>query len=192
MKLKEELEISKDQFVILFTGRIIKEKGIDKLIEAIKLLDIDYKLLIVGNKGFGSETDNPYLDYLKTISEEIKDNIIFTGFISYSDLPAVYSISDVAVVPSVWEEPAGRVVIEAQLSGLPLVVSDSGGIEDYITHNSAIIVKRNSDFVVNLAKSISKIAKSEELQEKMRKEGVAFASKFTPKRYYEEVVDFFK
>jgi len=191
-KIRKKLQIRSDQFVILFTGRIIKGKGIDKLIEAVKLLNIDYKLLVIGNKGFGYEEDNPYLSYLKEISVEIKNKVVFAGFIPYHDLPSMYAIADVAVVPSILEEAAGRVVIEAQLSGLPLIVSDSGGIKEYITPNSAIVVKRDSDFVTNLAKAIMKIAKDNELQMKMKEEGLNFAIKFTPKRYYHEVLDYLK
>ena len=69
-------------------------------------------------------------------------------------IPLAYNSANIAVVPSIWDEPAGRVVLEAEAAGLPLIVSDAGGIAEYTNDECAITVKRGENFVQDLKNSI--------------------------------------
>ena len=91
-------------------------------------------MLIVGNSGFGIETTTNYDQILLEIASQMKDKVVFTGFIHNKQLPMIHSIADIAVVPSIYDEPAGLVVIEALASGLPLIITDSGGMPEYINN----------------------------------------------------------
>lgn len=190
-ELKKKYNINDGEIVILFSGRTIPEKGIAELILAIKNLpsNINYKLLVVGSKGFGEKTKNKHLEYLKNLSNDISDNIVFTGYVPYKDLPKIHAISDIAVVPSIWEEPAGRVVIEAQASGLPVIVSDSGGIPDYSSKKGSLVVKRGDNFVNQLSHALETLIKDEDLRNEMGEAGHLFAKSFSPQRYYTELIE---
>lgn len=192
--IRRKYKIQNDDIVIMYSGRIVEQKGIKELILACKEIKDDkkYKLLIVGSSWFGKTSDNKYLKELKELSEAIKDKIIFTGYIEYNELPKIHSIVDIAVVPSIWEEPAGRVVLEAQSSGIPVIVSDAGGIPEYVCDDSAIIVSRDNDFINNLSNSIELLIENDELRNKMAKYGRDYAQGFSSNKYYEELIDLFK
>lgn len=152
---REDLGLSHDDFLLVFSGRINKEKGISELIDAILRLK-DYpniKLLILGSNFFGNANkDDEFACKLKKKSDNINNRIIFTGFIPYSTLPQYLWISDVAIVPSIWEEPFGNTVVEAMAAGLPLITTRSGGIPE-ICEGVAIIVERDN-IVDHLAAAI--------------------------------------
>lgn len=189
--LKKKFKINKNETIILFSGRTIPEKGIKELIMAVKALpeNMKYKLLIVGSKGFGKETKNKYEKHLQEISKDIEKNIIFTGYIPFYELPKIHAISDIAVVPSVWEEPAGRVVTEAMASGLPVIVSDSGGIADYINDEGVVTAKRDKNFVNELSFHLKRLINDKALRKKMGYSNHLFAQKFNQQRYYNELIE---
>lgn len=192
-ELRQQLNISLEDKIVLFVGRTVKNKGIEELLESFKMLlkkDRNYKLLIVGNKNFGKNSFDFYKKKLVKISNGLEEKIIFTGYIPYSQLPLIHSISHVAVVPSIWEEPAGRVVIEAQASGLPSVVSDSGGIPEYTVAGSSIVVKRDSSFIENMANEIDLILNDSLLYKEMCEAGKKNSLNYSSKKYYDELLDF--
>lgn len=192
--IRKKYRIEDDDIVIMYTGRIVEAKGIKELILACREIEDDkkYKLLIVGSSWFGKTSDNKYLKELKVLSEPIKEKIIFTGYIEYKELPKIHSIVDIAVVPSIWEEPAGRVVLEAQSSGIAAIVSDAGGIPEYVCNESAIIVERGENFINNLSDSIKLLIKNGEMREKMSIHGKQYAKDYSPNRYYEELISLLK
>ena len=141
---RKTLGFKENDFIVVYSGRLIKEKGIEELIDAFNQLK-DYphiKLLILGGSFYGLSGNNPFLDTLKKKSENIKDSFVFTGFIPYEQLPRYLKIGDVAVVPSMWEEPFGLTCIEAMAAGLPLITTNSGAIPE-ICKDKAIIISKN-------------------------------------------------
>ena len=149
------LGMGERDFVIVYSGRLIQEKGILELIRATKKLnDIpDLKLLIIGANAYGmGQSKSPFICKLEEESEPIKDKVIYTGFVSYNQIPSYLKMADIAVVPSMWDEPFGLTVVEAMAAGLPLITTNSGGIPEICT-GVAEIVERE-DIVVQLAKKI--------------------------------------
>lgn len=141
---RKTLGFKEDDFIVVYSGRLIKEKGIEELIDAFNQLK-DYpqiKLLILGGSFYGLSANNPFLDTLKKKSENIKDSIVFKGFIPYEQLPRYLKVGDVAVVPSMWEEPFGLTCIEAMAAGLPLITTNSGGIPEICKGTAHIIDKK--------------------------------------------------
>ena len=152
---RQNLGLSENDFVLLYSGRINKDKGVSELIDAmLKLKDYpDIKLLILGSNFFGdASNDDSFTSRLKQKAETINDCICFTGFIPYSILPQYLWISNVAVVPSVWEEPFGNTVVESMAAGLPLITTRSGGIPE-ICEGVATIVEREN-IIENLVTAI--------------------------------------
>lgn len=138
------LGFKEDDFIVVYSGRLIKEKGIEELIDAfIQLKDYpSIKLLILGGSFYGISQNNPFLDTLKKKCETIKNRIVFTGFIPYEQLPNYLKVGDVAVVPSMWEEPFGLTCVEAMAAGLPLIATNSGGIPEICMNAAHVIDKK--------------------------------------------------
>lgn len=127
-RLKEELGISEKDFVFIYIGRLVKDKGINELVEAFKSLNQKYpaaKLLLIGN----FEKD---LYPIKNETEvEIKNNnsIIFAGY--QSDVRAYYAVSDVLTFPS-YREGFPNVPMQASAMGIPSIVTDINGCNEII------------------------------------------------------------
>jgi glycosyltransferase involved in cell wall biosynthesis len=105
--------------LVLFSGKLTKYKGVKYLIQAARKIDA-----LVGIVGDGPEREN-----LERLVKDLKlSNVKFFGHISDSSLIKLYYRADVCVVPSVWDEPLGLVVLEAMATKTPVVVTRKGGI----------------------------------------------------------------
>jgi glycogen(starch) synthase len=114
--------------LIFFIGRIVREKGVQVLLEAanqILATDPNTKFVIAG-KG-------PMLDELKSqaYNSGIGDHVDFPGYISEKEKKMLYKVADVAVFPSLYE-PFGIVALEAMASKTPVVVSGVGGFAEIV------------------------------------------------------------
>lgn len=105
-----------------FIGRISPEKGLDILLEAFNKANLNSTKLYIAGEG-----DSLYIKYLKN-KYNIED-VIFLGKVKPEDY---FELIDINIVPSVWDEPLGRVVIEAYSYGIPSIVSNSGGLPEII------------------------------------------------------------
>lgn len=141
---RKTLGFKEDDFIVVYSGRLIKEKGIEELIDAfIQLKDYpSIKLLILGGSFYGISQSNPFLDNLKKKCTTIKSQIVFTDFIPYEQLPNYLKVGDVAVVPSMWEEPFGLTCVEAMAAGLPLITTNTGGIPEICKNAVHVIDKK--------------------------------------------------
>ena len=121
---REKLGYKEEDFVYGFVGRITRDKGIDDLLSAYKMLNTEDKLLIVG-KMEGEETLNgELLNYAKS-----NNNIQFHTEVK--DIERYYAAIDVLILPS-YREGFGNVVIEAGAVGTPAIVSEIPGPVDTI------------------------------------------------------------
>lgn len=189
-ELRKKLKIDKEDVVFLFSGRLTKEKGIKELLLAFKKLEAkNIKLLIIGSGWYGNNKKNKYQSELEEISFELKEKIIFTGFIPRDDVAKYHSVGDIAVVPSMWEEPAGLVVLEAQASGLPLIITNSGGIPELANEQSAIIVDKDIDVVNDLYKAMLFLLNNKEERILMGLKGRENAEKYNKKYYYDNFIE---
>ncbi|MCD7839804.1 MAG: glycosyltransferase, partial [Erysipelotrichaceae bacterium] len=109
-KLRKDLNINENDFVILFVGRIAQEKNLEMLIRVMDQLPDNIKLLIVG--------DGPQLPQLKSISNQ---NVLYTGSIDWNDnIQYYYFIADCFATAS-QSETQGLTVIEAMAAKLPVI-----------------------------------------------------------------------
>lgn len=74
------------------------------------------KILVVGSYLHGSKEKDKYVEYIKKLANELENKVIFTGFISQKEVNRIYNAADVAVLPSMWDEPAGLTMVEAMAS----------------------------------------------------------------------------
>jgi glycosyltransferase involved in cell wall biosynthesis len=96
-------------------GQISPHKGHDDAIEALRRLDVGFRLLIAG-KG-----EPAYIDALKK-----KSAGLLVDFLGFEELQEFFSMIDILAVPS-WEEPFGIVLLEAMASGVPVIATNRGG-----------------------------------------------------------------
>ena len=134
-----------DKPIVLFVGNLIKRKNVESLLEAKKLSQSDYYLVIVG--------DGPLFKKLsKKVEEENIHDVIFTG--SRNDVENIIPSCDVLVLPS-YSESFGLVLIEALACGKPVIGSDVGGITEIINNDVGLLVNPNK--VSSIAKAIDTI-----------------------------------
>ena len=69
LQIRRKFSIKEKDKVVLFVGRLSEEKGIDKLFKAVKLLNNNVKILVVGSYLHGSKEKDKYVEYIKKISE---------------------------------------------------------------------------------------------------------------------------
>lgn len=167
-KQRSAVGLSDKDFVIVYIGRLTKEKGILQLIQAIKQInDIpNLRLMIIGASAYRKDMrPTPFIKQLELESTPIRDRVIFTGFIDYEQIPSYLKTANVSVIPSIWDEPFGLTVVEAMAAGLPLITTRSGGIPE-ICEGVATIVER-SNVIDDLAKAILDLYQHSEKREQM-------------------------
>ena len=152
----------------------------------------NYKLLILGSALNELKTKTKYQEEIENIVQTISSKVIFTGFIKYEEINKFYSIADIAVLPSIWDDPAPLTVIESLVSGLPIITTNSGGIPEYATNGSAIIIERNKDLVENLSKSINLLLNDEAKLKEMSISAKKVSKDLTLNNYYNNFIDIMK
>ncbi|MCL0040150.1 glycosyltransferase [Thermodesulfovibrionales bacterium] len=122
---------------LLYVGRVSKEKNLELMANAfIEIVDAGSKchLIIVGDGPYRKELERMLTGY----------PVLFTGFLVGDELYKIYASSDVFVFPST-TDTFGNVVIEAQASGLPVIVSDKGGPSELIIDGqTGLVIKGDS------------------------------------------------
>lgn len=143
--LKQNLGISSTDFVFIFVGRLVGDKGINKLVSAFsKLKTQNSKLLLVGP--LESDLDPLLPEILKEIEDN--KNIITVGF--QKDVRPYFAISNALVFPS-YREGFPNVVMQAGAMELPSIVSDINGCNEIIIEgqNGTIIPVKNSEAILH-------------------------------------------
>ena len=165
--LREKLNIQPDDFVFVFVGRIVSDKGINELIKAFSELQAvenneptGIKLLLVG--GLENDLDPLNSETLAEINQN-KD-IISVGF--QQDVRSFFAIADALVFPS-YREGFPNVVMQAGAMGLPSIVSDINGCNEIIIEgeNGLIIPPKN---VEKLKEKMLTLAKDKNLYTKLK------------------------
>ncbi len=189
LKLRKKLGFADKDVVCTYVGRVDRKKGVDKLIEAVKISGNNrLKLMVVGGSFFLDSKETPYLKYLRQLSDTLDNNIVFTGFIDYDKLPLYYYLSDIIIVPSQWDDPAPLTVFEAQACGRPLIVSNSGGIKEYVS-NEVIMIERGDDFAKDLAQALNNLSKDEQSRIKKGRINQSFIAQYDKHTYLDRLVE---
>ena len=192
----EKLEIQKrfgllNKVVILFMGRIMPEKGVEELIDAFS--QMKYKdnciLLIAGAANFGNGGRTEFEGRVQKKIEELDDNIKLLGFIHHNELWKYMKASDIAVLPSMWEEPAGNVVPECMAAGLSVIITNSGGMTEYVDEDTAIVVDKKQDVTKRLQDAIEYLYENPDIRKKMGDAARKKSAEFDIMIYYDLLCD---
>jgi glycosyltransferase involved in cell wall biosynthesis len=163
---RRSLGVSDEVPLLLFVGNQYRLKGLEFAIRALAEMKTRAVLLVVG-----SDSATPF----KRLAEKlgVSDRVIFAG--RRSDLPTIYPASDAFVLPTLYETFA-LVCIEAMASGLPVLASPVGGIEDYVRDGeNGFHIKRDP---ADIAVKLDRILNDSALQARIREQGLATAQNY--------------
>jgi len=141
---------------LLYVGRISREKDLDVLANAYRRLrdeGLSVQLFVVGHG-----------PYSQALSETLPD-AVFTGYLTGVELATAYASADVFAFPST-TDTFGNVIIEAQASGVPVVVSDSGGPKELVDDKTNGLVTKSHD-VEDFTRAIRALIVDPALRERM-------------------------
>jgi len=140
-QLRASLRIKEEDFVFVFVGRLVIDKGIRELVKAFDALSKHHqniKLILVGPK------ENAHNPKKRAMFHSIhqNENIITVGF--QEEVRPYYAISNVLILPS-YREGFPNAVLQAGAMGLPSIVSDISGCNEIIDHevNGLLVPKKN-------------------------------------------------
>src|SRR5437667_1634093 len=152
----EKFGASNGQVRLLYVGRISREKDLDVLADAYRRLraeDLPVQLFVVGH--------GPYAE---AFAESLPE-AFFTGYLTGKELATAYASADIFVFPST-TDTFGNVIIEAQASGVPVVVSDSGGPKELVEDKANGLITRSHD-VDDFTSAIRTLVTDPALRERM-------------------------
>jgi glycosyltransferase involved in cell wall biosynthesis len=112
--------------LIVFSGQIIRGKGVDVLLESLARVKAPFECVIVGDGSQRAECER--------LSRRLglEDRVHFEGFVPQARIAEHYRDASLAVMSSLWPEPFGAVGLEAMRCGLPVVAFDAGGISEWL------------------------------------------------------------
>jgi len=126
----------KKRKVIVYFGRVVKEKGLMTLLHIAPEIDADIRII-------GSGEALPI--FRQYCTDHNITNVSYTGFLSKAHVFRALRDADISILPSLWPEPFGKSIIESFSAGLPVIASDIGGIPEIIKHNKNGFLFKSGD-----------------------------------------------
>lgn len=168
----EKYGISENKRVILYVGRLDKDKSLETVLKAAPLILTerrDSHFLFVGD---GSSKEE-YMELGKSLG--LSKNISWAGYVSHDskDLPEIYRSADVFVMPSI--ESYGIAALEAMASGVPVVAANAGGLKEIMKNGSSGRLFKFGNHK-SLSKAVVAVLEDKEKASQYRKKGIAAAS----------------
>jgi glycosyltransferase involved in cell wall biosynthesis len=148
--------------LLVFAGRVVEEKGVGDLIQAMHVLRVqhpDVTLLVVG------EGQDRAMMEERCARHGVGDRVHFTGWVEPGEIPLYLAAGDIYVGPS-WHEAQGLTFIEAMVAGTPVVATGVGGIVDSVQHEitGLLVEKQSPDEIVA---AVDRLVKEEGLAERL-------------------------
>jgi len=171
--------------VVGYLGRFVKAKGLQVLMDAIDLLNVPVRVLMVGDGPMRQEVDA----WMKTRGDSVR----ICSQVKHASIAPYINAMDVLLAPSLttpqWKEQFGRMIVEAFACGVPVIGSDSGEIP-YVIGDAGIVVPENQTQL--LADAISELIDSPTRRGELAEKGLAVAhEKYTWARIARTTLDFF-
>ncbi|ADI27657.1 glycosyltransferase family 4 protein [Geobacillus sp. C56-T3] len=160
--------------VILFAGRLSRNKGVDKLILALPELAKKFKnlaLVIVGSNWFSENDITDYVAYVRALAKRMPVPVVTTGFVPPNEIQNWFAAADLFVCTSQWQEPLARVHYEAMAAGLPIVTTARGGNPEVIFANENGLIVENPEDPSDFANKIAQILWDQSLMRRMGEKG---------------------
>jgi len=156
-KLKKEWDISSNQFIILLPGRLTYWKGQEKFIESLNILVEDYNVTNFQAIILGSDQGRKvYTKKLVNLVERYNLNKKIKFISHCKEMPLAYSLADVVISASIEPEAFGRISVEAQSMGKPIIASNIGGSKETVVNKKSGLLYKFDD-PRELAKSLNTV-----------------------------------
>jgi glycosyltransferase involved in cell wall biosynthesis len=182
-----------EEITLLWAGRLRADKGAHTAIKALAQLVhqeqlSNLKLLIAGS---GESDYQTFLDYLVR-KERLQSHVSFLGYQQKEAMPELYRQADIFLFTSIWQEPFGRVLIEAMAAGATVVGSTVGGASEILVENENSLTYPPGD-VDKLAAQLSRLVRSPELRHSLAQAGKRTAlEQFDIQRMASEIETYIK
>lgn len=191
-QLRDQFHIKKGDIVFCFAGRIEPEKGVLETVQAFgNFEEKNVKLLIAGDVSVW----NPHRDYYEKVRKEAEKNkgkVIFTGYIPHDLLGKLYSIVDIVVLPSLWNEPSGNAMIECMVAGMPLITTNRGGIPEYCPEGSAVLLPVTPHLIDDLYKAMYELYSNPNKRVELGQAAKKIGKIYTTKTHYLQIDAFIR
>lgn len=182
VKRRYELEFP----FILYVGNLEKRKNIETLIKSyyqIKQRGINHKIVIVGKKGWKSDNILAEISHLK-----LQDDIVFTGYVSDEDLPALYNAASLFVYPSIYEG-FGLPPLEAMSCGCPVITSNTSSLPEVVGDGGIMFDPHDIDELANL---MYEVLTNNELKDDLIEKGLRRAKMFSWNKCAKETLEVYR
>lgn len=191
--IRKEFHVDHSEKIILFVGRLDKLKGFPIVIKAIELAlaqDPKIRLIAVGDGDFGK--------IFKSINK-YWSKMTFTGFLDKENLNKLYSIADIGIIPSMYEE-FGYVAVEMMMNGLPIIANQTTGLSEIVVENeTGLFVQHDDDelnvshYAQNLCDKMMILLNDDELRKTMSyKTRVRFLEKYEIKVFKKNMIHLYQ
>ena len=153
---------------IIIASRIVPEKGILEAAVALKkiLPDFpDWRVKIIGAKHFKNGRTSKYEKSVKSAIAPLQNQAEIKGFLPLAQVNKELEKAAIAIVPSVWQEPASKAVLEALANGCALITTRVGGIPECAEGRALLVEKPDS---TNFAAAIKALLSREDMLEKLQ------------------------
>ena len=187
-QFKSKLNIPTDHQILLFVGRVIKEKGVYEVVKAFAQITDKHRestLIIVGS--------GPELENLRSLTNSLKitDRIIFTGFIPEKEVVNYYANSDILVFPTYFPEGFPMALFNSVAAGMAVVTTPTRAATDYLTEQENCIWVEPKNFN-NVSLALDKLLQSVPLVTYMKKNNLAKGIEFGRERVSMELAEILK
>lgn len=185
--LRKKLKLSEKDKLLVFVGRIGREKNIEFLIKsAAEIADkrSDVKFIIVGT--------GPYFQKYKTAVKKLGlNNVVFTGAVPHKNLPVYYQAADLFVFASL-TETQGIVILEAMASGLPVIALKDDAFREIVTDNkNGFLIDPNSSPAFFVKKALE-ILDDSALHKKFSRASLQIVKNFSEEKQAEKLAEIYK
>lgn len=159
---RAELDLSADAQAAIFVGRLHPDKGVDVLLSAMRTPEMQHRNMVLFVVG-----DGPQRQMVQQVADASAGRIRWLGW--RDDVPRLLAAGDVAVVPSRCEG-FGLAALEAMASGLPVVTTNVGGLEEVVKdHTTGLVVP--SEDPVSLGRALGRLLDDPALRSRLGRAG---------------------
>lgn len=185
--LRKKLNVGENEKLLIFVGRLGREKNVDFLIKAFSEISEkrkDVKFLIAG--------EGPFAEQYKTAAKNLGlGNVIFSGAVPHEKLPAYYQVADLFVFASL-TETQGIVILEAMASGLPIIALKDAAFKGIVSdgENGFLIPPKSAPKI--FAEKTLKILNDGALRGKFLRMSAEIAKNFSKEKQAEKLIDIYE
>lgn len=184
MKFRKKYNIDADDKVLLFMGRLAKEKNVNLLLHAFAEVVKKFKAkLVLCGEGISKQE---IIALTKTL--DIQDKVIFPGFVRKEEWSNAYAATDLFVLSSL-TETQGLVLLEAMSAGVPIVAVGAMGVLDVMEGEQGGLLSGNNS--KEFAEKVIRLLSDKELYKLKKTEGLNRAREFSARKMAEKLLNIY-